>query len=107
VPNVANWNSVGTATIPARHFFGKTLKDNLLDYKKAVGAIVRLVLRGDVGVDKARRNLGIRGVRDAKKAVDAFSKPPNRPSTIAKKGFDNPLIHTKKMRDAIGWRVER
>jgi hypothetical protein len=107
VPSVAHWNSVGTATIPARHFFGKTLKDNLGPYKKAVGAIVRLVLRGDVGVDKARRNLGIRGVRDAKKAVDAFSTPPNAPSTIAKKGFDNPLIHTKKMRDAIGWRVER
>jgi len=39
-------------------------------------------------------------------AIDSGFSPPNAPSTIAKKGFDHPLIETGDMRDSLEARVE-
>lgn len=42
-----------------------------------------------------------------KKSITGWSVPANAPSTIAKKGFNNPLIETGKMRDSIDYRINR
>jgi len=39
-------------------------------------------------------------------AIDDGMPPPNAPATIAKKGFDHPLIETGEMRDSIETRTE-
>lgn len=36
-----------------------------------------------------------------KKAVKAWRKPPNKESTVKRKGFNNPLIHTEKTVNSI------
>lgn len=40
------------------------------------------------------------------KAIDEGYPPPNAPSTIARKGFDHPLIETGEMRDSLEVDVE-
>lgn len=37
--------------------------------------------------------------------IDSGMPPPNAPSTIARKGFDHPLIETGELRDAVECRV--
>lgn len=39
-------------------------------------------------------------------AIDEGVPPPNAPSTIAKKGFDHPLVETGEMRDNIEAHVD-
>ncbi len=39
-------------------------------------------------------------------AIDEGMPPPNAPATIAKKGFDHPLIETDEMRESIETRTE-
>ena len=39
-------------------------------------------------------------------SIITFSSPPNAPSTIAKKGVDNPLIDSGNMLNSVDWEVE-
>ena len=50
---------------------------------------------------------GIKLARDMKLVITEFSSPANAPFTIAKKGFDNPLIETGHMRDSVEHRIGR
>jgi hypothetical protein len=47
------------------------------------------------------------GIKDQlTRAVIDFSDPNNAPSTVAKKGFDNPLIDTGIMQKAVGYEIK-
>jgi hypothetical protein len=41
---------------------------------------------------------------DIKKTIKDMKEPGNAPSTIAKKGFDDPLIETRKLWASIKWK---
>jgi len=106
VAQVAKWNAEGTPTIPKRHFLQKFLKDGREKYKKAMGALYRNRLRGRVDRGKAYRNIGALTVKDMKRIILDWRIPKNAASTVKKKGFDDPLIHTKRLVNSIDWRME-
>jgi hypothetical protein len=106
VPSVAHWNHFGTATIPKRPFLNAFMDKYRKQYRKSMSALVKNILRGRLGPDKAERNIGIRAVRDMKKIVEGWKYPPNAPATIARKGFNDPLIHTRHLLRNIKWKRE-
>jgi hypothetical protein len=108
--DVARWNHNGTTTrtarIPPRPFLKNTLKAKNRSYTQMLEVIARLTMQGAIGASKARRNLGNRASLDVKRTIDDFSDPVNAPLTIAKKGFNDPLVHTLALRNHIDWWIE-
>jgi len=76
-------------------------------YTQVMKALAKNIILGDFSSEKARRNLGIRSVRDLQQVIEDFSQPPNAAYTIAKKGFNNPLIHTRHLKKNIRWKHGR
>ena len=109
VPNAQKgiWNEFGTTHSPERSFLRATVFENADQYEQLMGNMINDVVYERITADEAYTALGNRAVRDIKKAIDDFSSPANAKSTIEIKGFDNPLIETGAMRDAIAFkRVE-
>lgn len=106
IADVARWNSEGTSTIPARPFLRKVLREKRQQYRRMLVIISRLTMNGYIGAARARRNLGIRAQNDVKRCIKSYSSPPNAPSTVAQKGFNDPLVHTKTLMDVIDWQEE-
>lgn len=67
--------------------------------------ILREVLPENLDVDRSLNILGEIVREDVSDMITAFADPPNRPSTIARKGFNDPLIETGLMRDSVAWKV--
>lgn len=51
--------------------------------------------------------LGNLGKMDLKEAIENWDTPPNSPITIAEKGFNDPLIHTRTLLNSIDSSVEK
>ena len=98
---VAAANEFGTSQIPARSFIRSTTDEErgkinrilgrdtgrLLDLKEKKGSVVQ----------EAAEHL-----RDAiKQKIEDLDSPRNAPSTVKRKGFNNPLVDTRKMKDSI------
>ncbi|EOX4654200.1 hypothetical protein ACEV6X_25855, partial [Escherichia coli] len=49
--------------------------------------------------------LGTTIVNDIKESIRAFESPPLSPITIARKGFDKPLIDTGDMQKSVSYEV--
>lgn len=103
VAQVAFWNDAGSEVSPPRAFFrqtiaerGKSWGETLGDSLKATGmdANKAMALTGEVIKD------------DVVSAIVAFSDPPNAPSTIAKKGFNKPLIDTGVMQRSVDYDIK-
>ena len=62
----------------------------------------------NIDVKKALNIVGIVAQDDVKASIDEWAKngnPRNAQATIAKKGFDSPLIETGHMRDSVHYKV--
>ncbi len=44
-------------------------------------------------------------VNELKKAIEDWSTPPNAPSTVAEKGFNDPLIKTETMKNSVEYKI--
>jgi hypothetical protein len=87
-----------TITIPARPYFRGMIQKNKGEWPADLGKIIKAT-----GYD-ARAALGLLGKHVAEQLQDSirsFSDPANAKSTIAKKGFDKPLIESKNMLDSV------
>ncbi len=71
-----------------------------------MGALMANMLRGRLSVAKAQRNAGARTVKNLKRIIIEWRTPRNAPLTIRRKGFDDPLIHTRRLVRTIGWKPE-
>jgi hypothetical protein len=92
-----------TITIPPRPFFRTMIAQNKDSWGPALGAIVKQ----NKGI-KAKDALSLLGsimVGQLKASIIAMKTPPNAPSTIRKKGFDNPLIDTSHMLNSVDYEV--
>lgn len=104
--SIAVWNEFGTEKIPARPFLRKTFlkkKSVWLDYSES---LVNQILDGKLNRKNALKLMGERMRDDIKKTMVDLKTPKNAPSTIKKKGFDDPLIDTKKLLNAVEYRVK-
>jgi len=58
-------------------------------------------------VDQIMERVGVVAVGEVQQYITDLRTPPNAPSTIAKKGSDNPLIDTGAMRQSVTYQVRR
>lgn len=106
---IAAVNEFGSSDghVPERSYLRSTVDENRAKYLKALTAAT------GKGIDKGRatmaRELGKVGqvaVGDVQRKIRDIDTPPNAPSTIRQKGFDNPLIETGRLRQSIDFKVE-
>ena len=103
VASVAYYNEYGTNRIPPRPFMRLTLANHGDQLARVVGKF----MSSGVPVEKVLSFLGEFTVNKIKEEIVKLDDPPNAPSTVAKKGFNNPLIDTSTMARAVTWRVKK
>lgn len=104
----AIWNHYGTSRgIPARPFLLNAIRKNRSEYLRFLKASGAHILRGEMTLDTAMRQLGIMAQGDIQEEITNLRDPPNAPSTIKAKGSSNPLIDTGEMRSKVTWQVKR
>tara|TARA_X000001388_G_scaffold28093_1_gene19845 strand:- start:1820 stop:2446 length:627 start_codon:yes stop_codon:yes gene_type:complete len=105
---IAAVNEYGSAAagIPARPVFAKTFETNERKYT----SLLKTAIKESVGpnstpIGPKLQEIGDGIAGDIKKGMHAFSSPVNADSTIAKKGEDNPWIHTGQTVEAVQARL--
>ena len=88
VADVALTQERGTRRIPARRFISGAAN-----------------LYGQGQVSGSPDEVGEEAVRIMQDLIEVWTTPPNAPITIEKKGFDNPLIHTRRMKNSVSYIV--
>ena len=108
VAMIAVWNNDGTPTIPPRPFMDKAalnMPDNK-EFMKALEDTAVKALKGK-GSNPEKLVLGSVMTEIIKNEILSTSKPSNKQSTIAAKGFDDPLIETGLMYDSVKHKLRK
>ena len=104
--DIATWNEYGTRRIPSRPFIRISADTNKAAWSKIAQQAVNDVIDGD-SPREAAKVIGHRMVEDIRKVFGDTSKlKDNAPSTIAKKGRNEPLVDSGEMRKRVNFRVE-
>lgn len=110
IADVAAVNEWGSEDghIPERSYLRSTFDENKGKYSNMLdrGLGEAIDQRGDF--DKVHDTLelvGERVKRDVQRKIREFDDPPNAPATIKRKGADNPLIDTGRLRQSIDSQV--
>lgn len=109
IPLIAAWQEEGTLHIPRRPFIRlgfikEIVSSNLLD--KYI-PLVDNIAKGGMTWSQLNSSMS-KDLQDLmQKQIIQWKSPRNRPSTIRKKGFDDPLIETGKMFDSVEVRLSR
>ena len=106
VTEVAAWNEFGTDHIPERSFLRSTIAENRAKYQGEFQKAYLIAIQGGMNLRAAAGFIGNVARDDIKQKIIDIKDPANAPSTVAKKGFDDPLIETKKMLNSIRWKFE-
>lgn len=102
VAQVAFWNEYGTIHAPARPFFRTMIESKSPRWGIGLGNALRktnynarnaLAIMGE----------GIRG--QLRQSIRDWSQPPNSPRTVARKGFNKPLIDSALMLRSADYQV--
>ena len=102
VAQVAFWNEYGTDTAPPRPFFRDMIKAKSGTWSAGVAVQLKA---NNMDVGKAL-NLAGMGIKDQLvDSINEFSTPENAAATVAKKGFNKPLIDTGHMRNSVDYEV--
>lgn len=97
VAEVAFWNEFGTVTAPERSFLRSTIDENRPDLDKLTAKLINEIILGRIDTNKALQKLGLKIQELIKKKILEYNDIPNAPSTIARKGFNNPLVNTRRL----------
>ena len=90
VAMVAFWNEYGTKRSPVRAFFRTTVSENKKNWVLSVQNLMKIH-------NDPKQVMGLIGVHMQEQivqSINTWSDPPNSAYTIAKKGFDKPLVET-------------
>lgn len=66
---------------------------------------VKKIVAGKWSVSAMTNEIGIKACTKYKSKIEAIKSPPNAPSTIARKGFNNPMIETGKFKLNIAAKI--
>ncbi|OYV46727.1 MAG: hypothetical protein B7X10_04745, partial [Burkholderiales bacterium 21-58-4] len=92
-----------TTNAPPRPFFRNTIAEKSDRWGAALGANL---IANDYDAGKALGLVG-EGIKDqVTKSIVDFQVPENAAATIAKKGFNKPLVDTGQMQRAVGFEVD-
>lgn len=90
--------------IPERPFMAATARQTRV--ARPIAASIKGILQRTQTVQGLWIATGLFFAREMSLVIANFSDPPNAPFTIAKKGFDNPLVETGHMRDSVEHRIK-
>jgi hypothetical protein len=90
------------AHIPPRPFFRTMIQTRKATWSKT---LARFMKSSNYNVQQALSGLGLVMGEQLQLQITLTTDPPNAPSTIAGKGFDKPLEHSKNMKRAVSFRV--
>ena len=107
VIDVASWNEFGTSRIPSRPALRRAIRRAAPELASLGARQARDMLHGRLRFDVAARRMARILVDEMKQQIISFRTPPNAPSTIARKGFNNPLIDTRTYLNAISFKLLR
>lgn len=100
---VAAMNEWGTSRAPPRPFFRNMIAAKSAEWPVAIA--LNLKATGyDVPKTLALVGEGIKG--QLQQSIRDLKSPPNAPSTIARKGFDDPLIESAHMLNSVDFEVK-
>ena len=104
--NFATTHYVGAyvINIPPRPFFRNMIAAQSSKWGKLAA---HLLQRNGMDVDAMLDDMGREIQERLKESINALLEPPLAPSTIAKKGFDKPLIETALMVNSVNYIVEK
>ena len=93
----------GNEHIPARSFVKGTFRKNIKEYRGALRSVPFAML-DEQSLPETLDLIGAKMAQDMKAAIfnGVGLPPPNALSTIARKGFDHPLLETTQLMEAIG-----
>ena len=97
VAMVAFWNEYGTRTSPVRAFFRTTVSEQKKNWVLSVQNLMKMH-------NNPQQVMGLIGVHMQEQivqSINTWSDPPNSAYTIAKKGFDKPLVETALLMRSI------
>lgn len=97
----------GDYHIPPRPFIRTALVENRNNHRTLREKLIKLVLNGQITLDVAKKRMGQKAADDVKKKITDLKQPPNSEATIAKKGFDKPLIDTAQMRNSVNYIIAK
>ena len=97
VAMVAFWNEYGTRTSPVRAFFRTTVSENKKNWVLSVQNLMKM----NNDPKKVMGLIGVHMLEQIVQSINTWSDPPNLAYTIAKKGFDKPLVETALLMRSI------
>ncbi|EFC1630603.1 hypothetical protein FEL34_08585 [Escherichia coli] len=103
VPMVAATNEFGNPAHnqPPRPFFRNAIAEHEEEWKEQTALLIE---RGD-DIEEVFSMLGTIISADIQQSIRSLDSPPLSPVTIARKGFDNPLIDTSNMLYSVSYEV--
>lgn len=103
--DVAAWNALGTAKIPARDWITPVTDGEREAITIQQHEILQRITTGRIGVGAGTWTFGQLMVGRMQRSMTDLRTPPNAPSTIKAKGSSNPLIDTGALRNSIAARL--
>ena len=103
VATVAAANEFGGKNRPPRPFMRTTVKKNRKKWRNFVQEVLPQYANNINGM---MEKLGEIAVEDMTEMIRIWSKPPNAPSTIRRKGFNDPLIDSGQMMDSVRMQIK-
>lgn len=94
-----------SVSIPARRFMERTITRHEGRWQTLAMQQLTKLMNGDGTAMMALHMIGHIAVEQMKSEIVRFKVPHNAPLTVANKGFDDPLIDTGALRDAINYRI--
>lgn len=102
VAMIAAIQNYGSGHIPPRPFFSNMVRSKSKDWPKALAPLLKA---NDYDATLALRLMG-EGIKgQLQQSIRDTNTPPLAPSTIARKGFDKPLIDTGHMINSVDYEV--
>lgn len=85
-------NEFGTEHIPARPFFSTAMDQNGPAHAALLERQLGRVIASGANPDAALFALGVKVRSDVMRSIRDWTTPPNAPSTVERKGENNPLV---------------
>lgn len=103
VAMVASVQEFGSAkrNIPERSFIRSTMAEKKEHFNQDTVKILDHIIEGEYTVEKGLKILGLSIQKEIKAKIKAITEPGLKPSTIAAKGSDKPLIDTGQLMASI------
>lgn len=107
VQDVAWWSEFGTPTQPERSFLRSTFDRFRPEWRKLTKKLYGDIVFNRIPVRVAMAKLGLVMTNEVRNTIETLKLPVNAPRTIRGKPLigDNPLIHTRKMKRDVKFKI--